>query len=229
MEQDDELTVRRPGFVPRHRMLVVIAPTVIGVVGVRQRHRASVRRSGVPWARVRFRVVPRAFRSQDDDELRAAERTVTEALGDLPLDFQVLLAVSNIFRAATAARAHPERTVLSEHRLSWSASVTVFVLRVWGDLESRQLADEVGVTPGTLSGVVDTLERRGFVKRAPHTSDGRRVVVKATAKGRKALDSIFVRFNEEEMFITKELSGAERAELARLLRRVLRTLDAADA
>jgi len=51
--------------------------------------------------------------------------------------------------------------------------------------------------------------------------------VKATAKGRKALDSIFVRFNQEEMFITKELTGAERAELARLLRRVLRTLDAA--
>jgi DNA-binding MarR family transcriptional regulator len=173
--------------------------------------------------------VPRAFRSQDDDELRAAERTVTQALGDLPLDFQALLAVSNIFRAATAARAHLERTVLSEHRLSWSAFVTVFVLRVWGDLESRQLAEEVGVTPGTLSGVVDTLERRGFVKRSPHTSDGRRVVVKATTKGCKALDSIFVRFNEEEMFITKELSGAERAELARLLRRVLRTLDAADA
>jgi DNA-binding MarR family transcriptional regulator len=190
----------------------------------RQRTQVLARR-----ARVGFRVVPRAFRSQDDDELRAAERTVTQALGDLPLDFQALLAVSNIFRAATAARAHLERTVLSEHRLSWSAFVTVFVLRVWGDLESRQLAEEVGVTPGTLSGVVDTLERRGFVKRAPHTSDGRRVVVKATTKGRKALDSIFVRFNEEEMFITKELSGAERAELARLLRRVLRTLDAADA
>jgi MarR family transcriptional regulator, organic hydroperoxide resistance regulator len=172
--------------------------------------------------------VPRAFGNQNDDELRAAERTVTEALGDLPLDFQALLAVSNIFRAATAARAHLERTVLSEHRLSWSAFVTVFVLRVWGDLDSRQLAEEVGVTPGTLSGVVDTLERRGFVRRGPHTTDGRRVVVKATAKGRKALDSIFVRFNQEEMFITKELSGAERAELARLLRRVLRTLDAAD-
>ena len=69
----------------------------------------------------------------------------------------------------------------------------------------------------------------GFVRRAPHTSDGRRVVVKATAKGCKALDSILLRFNEEEMFITKELTGTERAELARLLRRVLRTLDAADA
>jgi DNA-binding MarR family transcriptional regulator len=171
--------------------------------------------------------VPRAFGSHDDDELRAAERQVTRALGELPLDFQALLAVSNIFRAATAARSHLERTVLSEHRLSWSAFVALFVLRVWGNLDSRQLADEVGVTPGTLSGVVDTLERRGFAKRAAHPSDGRRVVVGATSKGRKALDSIFVRFNQEEMFITKELSDSERAELARLLRRILRTLDAA--
>lgn len=150
---------------------------------------------------------------------------MAEVLGDLPLDFQALAVVSNIFRAATAARAYLERTVLAKHRLSWTAFVSLFVLRVWGELELRELAREVGVTPGTLSGVVDTLERRRFVKRVPHPTDGRRVIIRPLAAGRRALEAVIVRFNEEESFITKELGADGRDELARLLRRVLRTLD----
>lgn len=163
--------------------------------------------------------------SDSDDDLRAAERSVAAALGDLPLDFQALAVVSNIFRTATAARSHLERTVLAKHRLSWSAFVSLFVLRVWGDLELRQLAHEVGVTPGTLSGVIDTLERRTFVKRVSHPTDGRRVIIRATRAGVTAVESVIVRFNQEESFITKELSADDRADLARLLRRILRTLD----
>lgn len=170
----------------------------------------------------------RAIGGPGDDDLRAAERTVSAALGDLPLDFQALTVVSNIFRTATAARSHFERTVLARHRLSWSAFVSLFVLRVWGDLELRHLAHDVGVTPGTLSGVIDTLERRKFVKRVAHPTDGRRVIVRSTAAGATAVESVIVLFNQEESFITKELSTADRDELARLLRRILRTLDAAD-
>ena len=164
-----------------------------------------------------------------DDDLRAAERTVATSLGDLPLDFQALAVVSNIFRTATAARSHLERTVLAKHRLSWSAFVSLFVLRVWGDLELRQLAHEVGVPPGTLSGVIDTLERRKFVKRVSHPTDGRRVIIRATAAGVTAVESVIVLFNQEESFITKELNAVDRAHLARLLRRILRTLDDVDA
>ena len=167
--------------------------------------------------------------SDSDDDLRAAERNVAAALGDLPLDFQALAVVSNVFRTATAARSHLERTVLAKHRLSWSAFVSLFVLRVWGDLELRQLAHEVGVTPGTLSGVIDTLERRTFVKRVSHPTDGRRVIIRSTAAGVTAVESVIVRFNQEESFITKELSPDDREELARLLRRILRTLDDLDA
>jgi MarR family transcriptional regulator, organic hydroperoxide resistance regulator len=164
-----------------------------------------------------------------DDDLREAERAVATSLGDLPLDFQALTVVSNIFRTATAARSHLERTVLAKHRLSWSAFVSLFVLRVWGDLELRQLAHEVGVTPGTLSGVIDTLERRTFVRRVSHPTDGRRVIIRATPAGVTAVESVIVRFNQEESFITKELSSDDRADLARLLRRILRTLDEIDA
>jgi len=176
-------------------------------------------------------IVPRVvgpFTTNDDRELRAAERAVTEALDGLPLDFNALLAVTNIFRAATAARNHMEGTILGAHQLSWSAFVTLFVLRVWGPQESHQLAAEAGITGGTLTGVLITLERRGFARRRPHATDGRRVIAHATAKGRKVVDSIMPQINREEMLITRDLSVAERDELSRLLRKVLRTLDDVD-
>jgi MarR family transcriptional regulator, organic hydroperoxide resistance regulator len=165
------------------------------------------------------------FANHHDDDLREVERAVSEAMGEMALDVQALLAVSNVFRAATALRAYLERSVLHEHRLSWSAFVTLFVLRVWGAQESHRLASEVGVTPGTLSGVVDTLERRGLVARCAHTTDKRRVVVKPTASGLRVVNSIMPRFNEQEVFVTSDLDAAERDELSRLLRRILRTLD----
>jgi DNA-binding MarR family transcriptional regulator len=169
--------------------------------------------------------VPGTFANHHDDDLREVERTVSEAMGEMSLDVQALLAVSNVFRAATALRAYLERSVLSEHRLSWTAFVTLFVLRVWGEQESHHLASEVGVTPGTLSGVVDTLQRRGLVTRRAHRTDKRRVLVKPTAKGVRVVNSIMPRFNEQEVFVTSDLDDAERDELSRLLRRILRTLD----
>ena len=38
----------------------------------------------------------------------------------------------------------------------------LFVLRVWGPTESHRLADEAGITDGTLTGVMKTLEQRGL-------------------------------------------------------------------
>ena len=169
-----------------------------------------------------------AFSSDDESTLRQAELDVTAALGGLPLDLRSLLAVSNIFRAATAVRNHMERTILSEQQLSWSAFVVLFVLRVWGEQESHRLAVEAGITSGTLTGVLNTLERKGLVERSSHATDGRRVVVSATAAGRDAVDRIMPVFNEHESMVTGGLSETQRDDLSSMLRVILRTVEQLD-
>jgi MarR family transcriptional regulator, organic hydroperoxide resistance regulator len=169
--------------------------------------------------------MPGPFSSDDDAELRQAERDVTHAFEDQAFDFTALLAVSNVFRVATAVRNHMEREVLRQHQLSWSAFVVLFVLRVWGSKESHELAREAGITAGTLTGVVSTLERRGFVRRTSHPTDGRRLVVAPTKQGRRAVDEIMPMFNEHEAMVTADLTDQDRLELARLLRRVLGTVN----
>jgi DNA-binding MarR family transcriptional regulator len=172
--------------------------------------------------------MPRLFASDDDRDLVRAEREVRDAFNGLDLDLRALTAVSNIFRAATAVRNHMENGVLAEHGLSWSAFTSLFVLRVWGEMDARSLASEAGVTAATLTGVMKTLESRGFLRRRSDSNDKRKVLVSATAKGRKVVDQIMPGFNRHEAMVTQALTEEEQEELARSLRVILRTVDAID-
>jgi DNA-binding MarR family transcriptional regulator len=172
--------------------------------------------------------MPRLFASDDDRDLVRAERDVRSAFDDLDLDLRSLAAVSNIFRAATAVRNHMENGVLAQHELSWSAFTTLFVLRVWDDMDARSLAAEAGVTAATLTGVMKTLETRGLLRRKTDRADGRRVLVSLTAKGRKVVNEIMPSFNRHEVLVTQALTESEQEELARSLRVVLRTVEAID-
>ncbi len=172
--------------------------------------------------------MPRLFASDDDRDLVRAERDVREAFTGLDLDLRALTAVSNIFRVATAVRNHMENGLLAEHDLSWSAFTTIFVLRVWGEMDARSLANEAGVTAATLTGVMKTLEGRQLLKRRGDRADGRRVVVSLTPKGRRVVDEIMPAFNRHEAMVTQALTDDEQDELARSLRAILRTVDAID-
>lgn len=160
-----------------------------------------------------------------DPRLLDAERLIGERLGDRPLDFDSMLAVSNIYRAATAVRRRAEKGVLSEFGLSWGGFTTLWVLWVWGEMQSADLAEECDLSKGTLTGVVKTLEKRGFVERTAVEADRRKVIVSLTDTGLEAIERLFPRFNLYEKEAVGDLSTAEKRELAELLRRVIVAAD----
>lgn len=163
----------------------------------------------------------------DPDDYVQAELDVRERLGALDLDFAAMSAVSNIYRAASAVRNHMERAVLADCDLSWTGFTTLFVLWIWGDLESRHLAARAGVSKGTLTGVVRTLQGRGLCWREQRDYDRRFVVVGLTDEGRRVIEGIFPRFNEQETFVTSGLSQEDKEALAAKLRAVIAALDGA--
>lgn len=162
------------------------------------------------------------------DELLPAERKVLEALGDRSLDFRAMWAVSNLFRASAAIRRHMEANILAADRLSWTAFTGLWVLWVWGEMGSREFAQAVGVSRPTATGVVTTLEGRGFVRRKKDTRDGRMVLVSLTAAGKRKIEQLFPRFNAEEVAVTAHLDDEDRDALARLLRSMYRAVDRQD-
>ncbi len=160
-----------------------------------------------------------------DGELLPAERKVLERLGHLPLDFRAMWAVSNLFRTSAAIRRHMESKVLAHDRLSWTSFVALWVLWVWGEMESRDLAAAVGISRPTSTGVVTTLERRGFVRRRKSPEDGRMVRVSLTQRGRKKIEALFPRFNAEESAVTSDLTPDEQDSMAGMLRSMLKTAE----
>ena len=169
-------------------------------------------------------------RATAEPDLTPAEQDVAVRVGELhDVDFAAMAAVANVYRVAGAVRNHMEREVLLPDQLSWSGFTVLFVLWVWGDQESRHLAEQCSVTKATLTGIVSTLEGRGLVARRPNPDDGRMVVVGLTNAGTSTIERLFPKFNDHEALVTKRLSEDDRRSLAHLLREVLRSVEELDA
>ena len=157
----------------------------------------------------------------DEQELLDAEREVQARLGDRPLDFVSLDAISNIYRAAAEVRRRAEREVLADCGLSWGGFTILWVLWVWDEMETAQLAAECALAKGTLTGMLTTLEKQGLVERSRIAEDKRRVLVALTPIGTSTINELFPKFNAYEGAMTAGLSVEEKRELARLLRIVI--------
>ncbi|MDG2111319.1 MAG: MarR family transcriptional regulator, partial [Actinomycetota bacterium] len=127
-------------------------------------------------------------------------------------------AIANIYRAAAAVRRTAERELLTAAGLSWGGLTILWVLWVWGEMETATLASECELAKGTLTGMVTTLERQDLVKRTRLDHDRRRVVVSLTAEGLALIEGIGPQFNDFEAKMTIGLDTAEKQELSRLLR-----------
>jgi MarR family transcriptional regulator, organic hydroperoxide resistance regulator len=154
-------------------------------------------------------------------DLVQAERDIRNRIGDQHLDFAAMAAISNINRAANVIRNHMERTVLADEDLSWAAFTVLFVLWIWGDQETRHLATEAGVTKGTLTGVLKTLEKRGLARRRAHEADGRLVLVRLEPAGLGVIERLFPAFNRGEALVSSSLTEREKDQLASLLRKII--------
>jgi MarR family transcriptional regulator, organic hydroperoxide resistance regulator len=150
-----------------------------------------------------------------------AEKLAAAKLGGIPVRHDQMAVVANIYRAASAVRQHLENSVLRGVDLTWTAFVVLWVIWIWGESETRHVAEEAGISKGTLTGVARTLERRGLVQRADHPTDGRLVLLSLTDEGEELMQRLFPAFNEEESFVTGRLSEADCRTVADGLRRVV--------
>lgn len=157
----------------------------------------------------------------DPDALLEAEADIRSRLEGQPVDLEVQRAISNLYRAATVVSRTAEREVLADRSLSWSAFTALFVLWVWGEMDSSRLAAEIGLTPGTLTGVRKGLEAQDLVATARDTVDGRRVLISLTASGEELIEDLYPRFDGWATRILDTLSRRQVNDLADLLQHVI--------
>lgn len=165
----------------------------------------------------------------DHHSLSETERATQERVGHLPLDFAAMQAVLGIYRAANASRSRLTNTVLRPHDLTWTGFLVLWLLWIWERMETRRVAESVGISKATLTGVANTLESRGLVERIPSTTDRRLVELALTPAGRDLMAEVYPEFNAAEAMLVAGVDADDLDVLTRALRQVVITAEAAEA
>jgi DNA-binding MarR family transcriptional regulator len=76
-----------------------------------------------------------------------------------------------------------------------------------------------------MTSVLDTLERRGLIRRVPHPSDRRMLLIDITDEARRVLDRMLPRVHSASRDAFAALSDAECRTLVELLERVQAQLE----
>jgi len=84
-----------------------------------------------------------------------------------------------------------------------------------------ELAEKAGVARATMTGLIDTLEKDGFVKREPDSQDRRMMSVNLTPKGEAFLHSFLPEHFRQTAALMSGLNETERRTLVQLLGKVL--------
>jgi len=113
-------------------------------------------------------------------------------------------------------------TFLGKHGLSQGRFLTLIVMNRTPDEEINpsSLAEKVGVTRATMTGLLDGLEKNSLLERVAHPEDRRKLGIRLTKKGRQLLDEILPGYYDYIGKLMVKLSEKERQSLVFLLGKV---------
>ncbi|WP_211462923.1 MarR family winged helix-turn-helix transcriptional regulator [Collimonas silvisoli] len=150
--------------------------------------------------------------------LDEADRRKLPDLENIGLCFQMLSLAAAIDRDCAA--------LLAPHGLSEGRFVLLFLLDSAAEgLAPNVLAEKAGVTRGTVTGLLDGLEREGFVERHADPADRRALKIRLTHRGKKMAGAVF---NDHSQWIASLFGGLsvqERSTFSRLLEKVAASVE----
>jgi hypothetical protein len=75
------------------------------------------------------------------DDFSQTELEIMRRVSGLPVDELALSVVSNVWRAAQSFKLKMERSVLRENDLSFASFSTLFIVWIWGPIETRRFLE----------------------------------------------------------------------------------------
>jgi DNA-binding MarR family transcriptional regulator len=110
-------------------------------------------------------------------------------------------------------------------KLTVSQCMALRELRTAGSCTAGELADRVGISRGTVTGILDQLQSEDLVRRRRRPTDRRRVYVSLTQPGRRLASELQAPFEEPLARLLDELPEDARSQTAEALRRVARVFE----
>lgn len=104
--------------------------------------------------------------------------------------------------------------------VSAAGGLVLGILRDHGRMSPSELGDRLQVTRATVTGVVDSLERRGFARRSSNPGDRRSLLVEITPSGLSVLQEVRTLVHRNERVWMSVLSDEELRNYIELLHRI---------
>lgn len=104
--------------------------------------------------------------------------------------------------------------------VSAAGGLVLGVLRDHGAMSPSELGERLIVTRATVTGLLDSLERRGFVKRSTNPADRRSLVVEITPAGLVVLQALRTLIHRHEQSWMSSFSEAELGAYIATLHRI---------
>ena len=105
---------------------------------------------------------------------------------------------------------------------------TGLVLSILADSETplspNTIADRLIISRASVTSLLDSLEKRGFVKRQPHLSDRRRLLVELTDSGRQVANQFRPIVHQHQKVWLKALNEKEQEQLIQMLHQLQASL-----
>jgi DNA-binding MarR family transcriptional regulator len=108
-----------------------------------------------------------------------------------------------------------------DYGLGFARGRVLWAIRDSGPVLMRGLSDALGVSPRTVTGLVDALEADGWVTRSPHPADRRATIISLTP----VADQTLVKLTASYRSLAHDLLGDVPADDLERCRGVIRTLE----
>ena len=129
---------------------------------------------------------------------------------------------ANVYRAADLLMGLHNRYTADAYQLSPSGRQILAVVEGAGEpLEPSVIAERLLITTGSVTSLLDNLEKRGLIRRLPHPRDRRKLLIDITPTAQAIVDELLPSLHARERDVmAAALSTNEQRELLRLIAKV---------
>jgi DNA-binding MarR family transcriptional regulator len=129
---------------------------------------------------------------------------------------------ANFWRAAEMLMELHNRQTRDEYGLSPNGRQILAVVEGAGEpLEPSVIAERLLTTTGTMTSLLDTLEKRGLIERLPHRDDRRKLLVQITPAAQTIIDELLPSLHARERAVMSDaLTVSEQRQLLQLLAKI---------
>jgi DNA-binding MarR family transcriptional regulator len=126
---------------------------------------------------------------------------------------------ANLWRAAELLMELHNRQTFDQYQLSPSARQILAVVEGAGQpLEPSVIADRLLVTTGSMTSLLDNLEKRGLIRRQAHPGDRRKLLINITPAAQAIVDELLPSIHARERDVmAAALSPNEQRSLLRII------------